>query len=58
MVNTYIPMPSLGHELGVMFGFMGTSLVNQSEIPTDWADYSSRHGHLHGRVRISLAKEQ
>ena len=54
----YIPPPSVGHEIGVMFGFIGTSPIafKASLNPGNFmVTIDSIHAALHDRLRLHMA---
>lgn len=52
----YVPMPSLGHELGILFGFVGKSI--SASLPLSLCRVSSAVGGAHARKWRSHRSER
>jgi hypothetical protein len=52
----YIPMPSLGHELGLMFGFLSLSIVVIGAYVALWRGELSSYFHLYLYIDTNIYK--
>jgi hypothetical protein len=52
----YIPMPSLGHELGLMFGFLSLCIVVMGAYVALWRGELSSNFHLYLYIDTKIYK--
>lgn len=52
----YIPMPSLGHELGLMFGFLSLCIVVMGAYVALWCGELSSNIHLYLYIETNIYK--